>query len=198
MKRGNSAGVSGFQSGPSSSKRSRQSETFEEAEPDIEDLVDSQIVHQNQPILMEVYDDPDTQNQKVIIVASLTGGASDVEFSLVGNGPGTATARITYGWPKFAFEIEELLENNMKKEKLPTCHPKILALKKGLQNTRDSIDEVPRDLIELNLPISVQTAANSISRTGKMKADGSLVLVVELRPTNLPHAVKIADKKVVF
>ena len=154
----------GFQSGPSSSKRSRQSETFEEAEPDIEDLVDSQIVHQNQPILMEVYDDPDTQNQKVIIVASLTGGSSEVEFSLVGNGPGTSTARITSGWPKIAFKIEELLENNIKKKKLPISHLKILALKKGLQNTRDSIDEVPRGVIELNLPISVQTAAYSISR----------------------------------
>lgn len=51
---------------------------------------------------MEVYDNPDTQNQKVIIVGSLTGGASDVENSLFRNRPGTSTARITSGWLKIA------------------------------------------------------------------------------------------------
>ena len=60
--------------------------------------------------------------------------------------------------------MEELFEKAIKVDKLPTCHPKILALKKGLQNARQSIDEIPREAIQLNLRIPVKTAAKTISR----------------------------------
>jgi hypothetical protein len=44
---------------------------------------------------MEVYRDPDTEKDKVIVVASLFGGTTDVEFTLLGSGPGTTSAQIT-------------------------------------------------------------------------------------------------------
>ena len=46
---------------------------MDDTEIDLDESIDSQVIRKNQPILMEVYIDPDTQNEKVIIVASLTG-----------------------------------------------------------------------------------------------------------------------------
>ena len=76
-----------------SSKRLKISETDEET-GDLGEI-DSQIVHHNQPVLMEVYLDPDTNSEMLIILASLPGGVTHVEFSLVGSGPGSSTDRIT-------------------------------------------------------------------------------------------------------
>ena len=149
----------------SSSKRLRIMETEVETGNNLEEL-DSHIVHHNQPVLIEVYEDHETQNNKVIIVASLPGGVTDVEFSLVGSGPGTSTARITYSWPKIAYDIEAIFAKSIKVGSMPPCHPKILALKMGLQNNRNSVDDLPQGVMELTLPIPVQTTASSISRTG--------------------------------
>ena len=136
--------------------------------------VDAYVTHKNQPVLTDVYLDPETEKEIDVIMATLYGGATDVQFSLVGSGPGTSTAKITYNWPPLSFEIEDLFEKPIKSEKLPTCHPKILALKKGLQNCRGAIDETPRGSIELNFPIPVQTAENSILRNGKKTRMGLL------------------------
>ena len=50
---------------------------------DIEDDVspDNYIKHKNQPILMGVYRHPDTEKDKVIIVANLLSGTTDVIFA---------------------------------------------------------------------------------------------------------------------
>ena len=93
-------------SGPSgSSKRLRSSTlTDDTEEKDLEGL-DLQIVHHNQPALATVYKDPDTQPEKVFILISLPEGSNDVEFSLVGNGPGSSTANIKYSWPQVMYDI---------------------------------------------------------------------------------------------
>ena len=85
--------------------------------------MDSKVVHHNQPILMEVIVYPQTQNEKIIVIAGIIGGATNVLFSLVGSGQGTISAKITYSWPKIAFNIDELFEKAIKVEKLPDCHP---------------------------------------------------------------------------
>ena len=92
----------------SSSRQKRQKTS------DIEDYVAGEegdsaspsAVYQNPPVVSTVFRDPDTEEDKVLVVASLHGGASDVEFSLVGSGPGTTAAVITYNWPKLSFDTE--------------------------------------------------------------------------------------------
>ena len=88
----NSAGGSG-----STTKRSKpsESETVSEGKEDL----DTKIVHKNQPVLMTVYKDPESKEEKLCIIASLPGGVSNLEFSLIGSGPGSNTAKITYSWP---------------------------------------------------------------------------------------------------
>ncbi|XP_045023141.1 uncharacterized protein LOC123467161 [Daphnia magna] len=165
---------------------------------DDEDELDAKIAHKNQPVLMTVYRDPVTEQEKVCIVVSLPGGASDVEFSLVGSGPGSSTARITYSWPKILFDIETIFKKAITSSELPVCHPKIIALKNELKNNRDLIDSTPKGSMELTLPISVQTATSSISRAGGKTADGSMVVIVELLAFQNSYTVKQFDKKIDF
>jgi tryptophan synthase beta subunit len=54
---------------------------------------DSSIVHNNQPILMEVFRDNVTEKDKVIVVASILGGTTETEFTLLDSGPGTTQAQ---------------------------------------------------------------------------------------------------------
>lgn len=194
---GSSASSSGFD-GASSSKRSKFSEQAVTDELDREEHTDSYVSHQNQPILMDVYVDPVTENEKVIVVASLNGGATDIHFSLIGSGPGTISAQITYSWPKIAFDIEALFEKEIKEEKLPSCHPKIIGLKKCLQDNPKNIDEVPTGIINLTLPRAVQTASATISRRGKKSIDGSQLLIVELLAYENSYTVKEKDSVVKF
>ncbi len=54
-----------------------------------EEDLDARIRHKNQPVLISVFRDPETEEEKVCDVAALPGGVSNVEFSLIGTGPGT-------------------------------------------------------------------------------------------------------------
>ncbi|KAI9553673.1 hypothetical protein GHT06_021600 [Daphnia sinensis] len=141
---------------------------------------DSLIVHGNQPVQMSVYQDPETRNEKLVIVVALIGGVDDAKFSLVGDGPGTRTARIDYSWPVTAVDIEAIFQQEIRNGEIPSCHPLIEALKKDLEKSRSSVEEIPRGFMELTLPISVQTVANSISITGEKNKDGTKYLVVIL------------------
>ncbi|KAK4024314.1 hypothetical protein OUZ56_009697 [Daphnia magna] len=150
-------------SGPSgSSKRLRSSIlTDDTQEKDLEGR-DLQIVHHNQPALVTVYKDPETQQEKVFILISVPGGSTEVEFSLVGNGPGSSTARIKHSWPPVMFDIDSLFAKvSIRNEKISQFHPKIVALKNELENNRDSVDAIPQAVIEIPLPIPVQTAKAS-------------------------------------
>ena len=154
-------------------KQQRQEEEFDATSN--EDHIELHIEHHNQPTLMEVYVDPITENKKLIIVAALPDGAKNGDLNLLGTGPGTNLARITYNWPDICFNIDDLFAKTIADGSLPSCHPKILALKKGLQNTRDAIGKAPVGITNLTLPISVLTSERTILRKGiKVKEDGTL------------------------
>ena len=59
-------------------------------------------------------------------------------------------------------------------------HTVVIALKNKLKNNPDLIDSTSRGAIELTLPLSIQTASNSISRLGGKTSDGTMVVIVEL------------------
>ncbi|KAI9550440.1 hypothetical protein GHT06_005717 [Daphnia sinensis] len=142
---------------------------------------DSLIVHGNQPVQMSVYQDPETRNEKLVLIVALIGGVDDAKFSLVGDGPGTRTARIDYSWPVTAVDIEAIFQQEIRNGEIPPCHPLIEALKKDLERSRSSVEEIPRGFMELTLPISVQT-----------------YLVVILTRYQTSYTMKEKDKIVVF
>ena len=147
---------------------------------------------------MDVYRDPVTQSDKVIVVISLIGGVTDVEFLFLGPGPGTIHARVTYRLPRASFNIEQLFEKEIKANQLHSYHPKIIQLKKSLENCRDSIDETPIGCIDLTLPIPVLTTTNSFSKIGKKNKDGSLTLIIDLTAYESLYSLKKESKKVFF
>lgn len=180
--------------GVSLHKRVRLVEGKEEGMDDF----DSLIVHGNQPVQMSVYQDPVTRCEKLVVVVALIGGVDDAKFSLVGDGPGTRTARIDYSWPVTSVDIEAIFQTEIQSGEIPSCHPLIEALKKDLEKSRSSVDEIPRGFMELTLPISVQTAANSIYVTGKKNKDGTKYLVVTLMGYQTAYTIKEKDRIVVF
>jgi hypothetical protein len=145
-----------------------------------------------------VFRDPDTEKYKVIVVASLVGGTTDVKFTLLGSGPGTTFAQISYKWAPNSFNIEGLFAKEIKTGKNQFCHPKIVQLKKGLQNYRDSKDDTPIGTIDLTLPIPVLTTENSISRSGRKNKDGTMIMIIELTAYESLYSVKPETKKVLF
>ncbi|EFX73075.1 hypothetical protein DAPPUDRAFT_110089 [Daphnia pulex] len=134
---------------------------------------DSQIAHHDQPALVTVYKDPETQKEKVFIVISLPGGSGESEFSLVGNGPGFSTAIIKYNWPPVMFDIDSLFAKvSLRNGKISPLHPKIIALKNELENNRDSVDAISQAVIDIPLPIPVQTDIDSYKFVGGKSLTG--------------------------
>lgn len=158
------------------------SETLQPESPsDFEVAEDDFIEHCNQPLKMEVFPDPVTEKKKLIIVYALPGGATNGDFILVGSGPGTNMARITYTWPKVMYDIDALFAKTIAAKPEEKYHPKITALKEGLKKNRESKGEAPIGVVNLNLPIPVLTAEETIIRKGgQIKENGTVLLIVEL------------------
>ena len=145
---------------------------------DVQDL-DHNISHLNQPFLIAIYSDPGTYQEMLFLVAAVPDGAEHIEFSLVGSGPGSSLAKITYSWPQLAYDFN-LIFGKALLSGLPACHPKIMALKKELENNRDSIDDIPQGVIEISLPIPVQTAPDAVKFQGCMK-NGHKIVTADLK-----------------
>ena len=86
----------------------------------------------------------------------------------------------SYSWSPIGFEIEALFQEEIDSDALPSCHPKILALTEDLKFTRENIGDVPRGAMEFTIPIPVQTAGYTLTRTGVLREDNSLALIVEM------------------
>ena len=126
---------------------------------------DSRFICRSLPFTISIYRDPVTQGEKVFLVVALPGGATDVEFTLVGSGTGTSTLKVSFPWPKFSYDVEALLAKQIKGG-LSQLHPKILSHKAEVENNRDNVEHIPIGEILVTLPIPVQTSSSSYSFTG--------------------------------
>jgi hypothetical protein len=159
---------------------------------------DSRFNHLNQPIVVSVYKDHVTEQEKVIILCVLPSGATDIRVCLLGSGPGTTLGVVEYEWPPIAYQIDELFGDEIRRGEMAACDPKIVALKSYLQFTRQHKNDVPKGSIEISLPIPVHTAANTITRGGQTRKDGSQAIVVELTAYQTSYTLKPEDDKIVF
>jgi hypothetical protein len=73
--------------------------------------------------------------KKLCVIASLPGGVSDVEFSLIGSGPGSNTAKIMYSWPPIVYDIPGIFKKDIDAKLITSCHPLIISLKNELKTT---------------------------------------------------------------
>jgi hypothetical protein len=85
----------GSNSSSSGTKKALKQFPEDEADAHSVENLDSRVIHHNQPILMSVYKEPVTQQEKFIILCVLPIGATDIRFTLVGSGPGSRLAIIS-------------------------------------------------------------------------------------------------------
>ena len=140
--------------------------------------------------MMPVYWDPTLMNNRVAVMVVLPGAAANVQFSLVGNGVGSSSARVTFDWPHTAYNVHQFFKKDIDAGIMSKVDPLIVALEKELQNHRDSHELAPKCLMELTLPIPVQTAPNTITKWGRTKENGTQILIVKLTAYQSLYTVK--------
>ncbi len=69
---------------------------------------------------------------------------------------------------------------------------------KRAQNNRETVDAIPRSILELKLPIPIQTAIDSYTFSGGVKSDGTRLLMADLTAYQKNYTHKQNDKKVKF
>ncbi len=161
-------------------------------------VYDDHIKTRNASVQMSVFKDPQSLHEMLIIVYHLPSGVENASFDLVGDGPGTRTAKIEYDWPTITIDPEEYFDFDITCG-TPRCHPKFLSLRDDLRHFRPNVDSVPKAEIEVTLPISVQTTTASRSvRAVRKRSDGSRLLIVELMAYQAEYVVRNDEKQLKF
>lgn len=154
---------------------------------------DGAIVHHNSPFLMTVYKDPDTLGEEVCACVNLPSGATDVKFTLLGTGPATSAATVSYIWQPIMYTVEGLFTTEIKKSNMSATHPTVIAVKTELENHRGNIETKPRGSIELSLPIPVQTDPKTVSDKAGKTPNGVIVLIANLTAFHCSYTMKKAE-----
>ena len=63
---------------------------------------------------MTVWKDPETFCEKLCVCVNLPSGATDIKFTLLGTGPATTSALISYIWPETIHTVEGMFASEMK------------------------------------------------------------------------------------
>ncbi|KAJ3117945.1 hypothetical protein HK098_006074, partial [Nowakowskiella sp. JEL0407] len=142
------------------------------------------------PVLTAVYTDPETENERVIVVASLPSGCSGLNFTLSEDGE---TAIISYTWPFAMYNTEYMFEKWLVTRQLENYHPKIVAILRELEKVRDTIESAPEGSIRVPLPIPVQTDTRTFKKNGLQKKDGSVIFIAELQAHQKSYAITAED-----
>lgn len=152
-------------------------------------------IHQNYPILCNVYKDPENQFENVVLAVSLPGGAYEPRVELSADG---MIALIKYGWPNSMFNIEDIFKKELDSNRINEFHPKILSFKNALEHVRDRVDARPEGLIKVNLPIKVQTAVDTWSKGGLKREDGTYVAFAQFKGFIKEYNKKSNEYKLIF
>lgn len=156
------------------------------------------ISTKRQPYIVTTYNDPDTMNERVLIVVNLPSGSGNVKFSLNENG---TKAFVKFSWASAMYDPNILFRKFIESKAITHYHPKILAIKSELEKSRKSINEVPHGVIEITLPFQVQTEISSIEKHGVRTTEDngqSAILIVELKSNQKMYSLKNSDMSVSF
>ena len=68
---------------------------------------------------------------------------------------------ISYSWSEGFVCMKSLFNKEIEKKALTETHPELMAINDSLKNHRKTLDDIPKSIIELKLPVKVQTAPKS-------------------------------------
>lgn len=132
--------------------------------------IEEKSIKLNYPVVITQYVCPDTENEKVLIVVSLPGGATDPDIALQDDG---IWVFVKYAWSKTLFDVHDLFKPQLIAGEIQEYHPMPTSYKTGLSKVRKRIDLAPNGLIKVILPIKVQTTASSYKIWGIKRPDGT-------------------------
>ncbi|XXQ36682.1 Uncharacterized protein PBTT_07699 [Plasmodiophora brassicae] len=144
------------------------------------------VEFKNPPVFATVYTDPDTNNDRVLVVAVMHSGASDFNFKLSDD---ASTAIIAYTWPEPAYNVQLLFKKELASKTLEAYHPKLVAIKRELEQFRDTIQDPATGAVHVKLPIPVQTEVATWSKQATARSDGTTLILWELKSFERAYTV---------
>lgn len=135
-----------------------------------------QLDHHNFPFVCEMYKDPVTRLDVVLIMVNLPGGAQNVGVEL--NNDGTVVT-IKYNWAKAWYNVKDLFKKFVAAKETTMVHPMVLAVEEALEKCRSHIDSAPESTMVIKLPMKVQTDPFTWKKNGIAREDGMQIVMVE-------------------
>lgn len=130
------------------------------------------------PVLPCVYNDPDTNVQKCMVVVLLFHGVHSINFDFLESTEGDEpTLKVTYHWPSLMYNVDAMFTKGNEEEMFVSKHhPKVLAVEKTVQQFRQNIEDAPVGHIEIKLPVHVQMDPSTWIKTFNKKSDGTIIV----------------------
>jgi len=158
--------------------------------------MDSKITSESRAVTTHVWRDPETEKELLCLTVGVP-VVENVEFSLVGNGPSSSTAKIVIPWGPLNYEPKELFSTEIKSKTIVSYHPCITEMKKELQNHRKYAHDIPCEILRVQLPIAVQNTPDSIEKEGLRHPNGTASIRIIMKAVESSYTMN-KNKTIVF
>ena len=143
---------------------------------------------------------PVTFEEKYTVLVVLPSGVSDGDVIIPARDDGTDEMSISYPWTDAFVNMDILYSKELAQNIYTSSHPEIMAMKESLRDVKKSIDDIPKSVINIKLPVKVQTSHQSYSHdviVTKLKEGNHLVTVrIRLTAFDTSYIVPSAKKKI--
>ena len=145
-----------------------------------------------------MWTDPHTYEEKVTVLLVLPSGVNDGEVVVPASIDGTEKLLVSYYWSEGFVNMKTMFDKDMKKGVLTATHPEVMAVNESLKNFRKNLDDIPTSIIEVKLPLKVQTAPKSYEHDVLVNklCDGNHLVTLRVRLTAFStEYIVSSDKK---
>lgn len=153
-----------------------------------------QTIYSKDPVMVQVYKDPVTMNDRVLITVAMVGGCQDIQYLVK---PDRVTVVLSYTWPN-ALTDTDLLFSKSLQDGIDKNHPAVMAVKTNYENYRCNVDAKPRCVMEITSPIEVITDSATWKKRTVRTPDGGQVIMLTLQGLQNLYTLKKSDCTISF
>jgi hypothetical protein len=153
------------------------------------------IDFKNPPLCVGVYEDPDTNLEKVLVIINMFSGIKNLKFELSDDGMSLC---VVYDWPEAIYNVGELFKKKDGTAECPNFHPKYKAVEKIVKTSKISVEDKPHGKIKVALPIKVQNIPATWSKKLVKRSDEAIVAIIELSGFPKKYEVKESDTSIIL
>lgn len=111
----------------------------------------------------------------------------------------TQTLKVTYAWPRSSFVVSEIFKRDGSATTfISKMHPMYASTEKALEELRENFEDAPIGTIEIKLPARVQLEPNTWKKSFNKKADGTLLVYLELLCHRGDYIISKSEKSLVL